>query len=114
MIVSVGPRCELILPGRVGRLLDPARHGAPLYSLTLSPPAEGSGAQQDSSRWRREGWALRSEYPLDLPGSTRTVHAVVDLRGPLPLLVRGILVVLFDAAMLGLLWFVAELVAGAG
>jgi signal transduction histidine kinase len=114
MTASVGPRSELILPGRVGRLLDPSRHGAPLYSLTLSPPAEGTDVRQRSSRWRREGWALRSEYPLVLPGSTRTIHAAVDLRGPLPLLVRGVLVVLFDAAVLGLLWFVAELVAGAG
>ena len=102
------------MAGRVGRLLDPSRHGAPLYSLTLSPPAEASDVQPGSSRWRREGWALRSEYPLDLLGSTRTVHAAIDLRGPLPLLVRGVLVVLFDAAVLGLLWFVAELVAGAG
>jgi signal transduction histidine kinase len=114
MTASVGPRSELIMAGRVGRLLDPSRHGAPLYSLTLSPPAEASDVQPGSSRWRREGWALRSEYPLDLLGSTRTVHAAVDLRGPLPLLVRGVLVVLFDAAVLGLLWFVAELVAGAG
>ncbi len=114
MTASVGPRSELILPGRVGRLLDPSRHGAPLYSLTLSPPAEAPEVQPGSSRWRREAWALRSEYPLVLPGGTRTVHAAVDLRGPLPLLVRGILVVLFDAAVLGLLWFVAELVAGAG
>lgn len=114
MTASVGPRSELILPGRVGRLLDPSRQGAPLYSLTLSPPAEGTDVQQRPSRWRREGWALRSEYPLVLPGSTRTIHAAVDLRGPLPLLVRGVLVVLFDAAVLALLWFVAELVAGAG
>ena len=41
------------------------------------------------------------------------VHAAIDLRGPLPLFVRGVLVVLLDAAVLALLWFVAELVAGA-
>jgi signal transduction histidine kinase len=113
MTTSVGPRSELILPGRVGRLLDPSRHNAPLYTLTLSPPAAGADVQHGRSRWRREGWALRSEYPLVLPGSTRTIHAAIDLRGPLPLFVRGVLVVLFDAAVLALLWFVAELVAGA-
>jgi two-component system nitrogen regulation sensor histidine kinase NtrY len=113
MTASVGPRSELILPGRVGRLLDPSRHNAPLYTLTLSPPGEGADVQPGHSRWRREGWDLRSEYPLLLPGSTRTIHAAIDLRGPVQLFVRGVLVVLFDAAVLALLWFVAELVAGA-
>jgi two-component system nitrogen regulation sensor histidine kinase NtrY len=112
MTVSVGPRSELILPGRVGRLLDPSRHGAPLYRLTLSPPAAGQ-PRPSRARWRREGWSLRNEYPLMLAGTTRTIHAAIDLRGPVPLFVRGVLVVLLDAAVLALLWFVAELVAGA-
>jgi signal transduction histidine kinase len=112
MTASVGPRSELILPGRVGRLLNPARRNAPLYALTLSPPAADE-TQPARSRWRREGWSLRSEYPLVLAGTTRAIHATIDLRGPLPLFVRGVLVVLLDAAMLALLWFVAELVAGA-
>jgi signal transduction histidine kinase len=110
---SVGPRSELILPGRVGRLLDPSRHRAPLYSLTLSPPLANPSGQLRSSRWRREGWSLRSEYPLAMAGGPRAIHAAIDLRGPLPLFVRGVLVVLFDAAVLALLWFVAELVSGA-
>jgi len=113
MTAAVGPRSELILPGRVGRLLDPSRHRTPLYTLTLSPPLVSGDGQLRSSRWRREGWSLRSEYPLAVAGGTRVVHAAIDLRGPLPLLVRGILVVLLDAALLALLWFVAELVSGA-
>jgi two-component system, NtrC family, nitrogen regulation sensor histidine kinase NtrY len=113
MTASVGPRSELILPGRVGRLLDPARHNAPLYTLTLSPPAGTAESRPIRARWRREGWSLRSEYPLVLGDATRTIHAIIDLRGPVPLLVRGVLVVLLDAAVLALLWFVAELVAGA-
>jgi signal transduction histidine kinase len=113
MTASVGPRSELILPGRVGRLLDPARHSAPLYTLALSPPAAATEVQNRATRWRREGWTLRSQHPLVLPGGTRTVHASIDLRGPVPLFVRGVLVVLLDAAVLALLWFVAELAAGA-
>jgi two-component system, NtrC family, nitrogen regulation sensor histidine kinase NtrY len=111
MTASVGPRSELILPGRVGRLLDPGRHSAPLYDLSLSPPA--SQTQARATRWRREGWTLRSEHPLAVPGSNRTIHASIDLRGPIPLLVRGVLVVLLDGAVLALLWFIAELAAGA-
>jgi signal transduction histidine kinase len=113
MTASVGPRSELILPGRVGRLLDPARNSAPLYTLALTPPASDSAAQTRASRWRREGWTLRSEQPIAMAGGTRVVHAAIDLRGPIPLFVRGVLVVLLDAAVLAALWFLAELVAGA-
>ena len=112
MTASIGPRSELILPGRVGRLLDPSRHSEPLYTLALAPAAASAEAQQRGSRWRREGWTLRNEYSLALPGGNRTIHAGIDLRGPVPLLVRGVLVVLLDAAVLALLWFLAELVAG--
>ena len=113
MTAAVGPRSELILPGRVGRLLDPSRHNAPLYTLTLSPPSRPGETRIGGSPWRREGWTLRAEYPLSLSGTTRVVHADIDLRGPFPLFVRAVLVVLLDAGVLALLWFVAEFVAGA-
>ncbi len=112
MTASVGPRSQLVTAGRVGRLLEPGRVESPLYRLTLSPPV-GPSAQLPTPRWRREGWVVRNEYPLLLPGGTRVVHAAVDLRGPLPLFVRGVLVVLLDAAVLGSLWFLAEVVSGA-
>ncbi|HUR95566.1 MAG TPA: ATP-binding protein [Gemmatimonadales bacterium] len=111
MTAAVGPRSALVLPGRVGRLLDPGSQQSPLYRLSLSPPVDPSAATP-RPRWRREGWSLRNEYPLELPGGRRIVHAVVDLRSPFPLFVRGVLVVLLDAAVLGLLWLVAELVSG--
>jgi two-component system nitrogen regulation sensor histidine kinase NtrY len=111
MTASIGPRSELIAPGRMGRMLDPSPVHPPLYTLTLSPP---SASQLGTSRprWRREGWMLRADFPLPLAGRARTVHAAIDLRGPVPLFVRGVLVVLLDTAVLALLWFVAELVAG--
>jgi signal transduction histidine kinase len=111
MTAAIGPRSELILPGRLGRLLDPSRRSAPLYALTLSPAVISQ--PPPPARWRREGWELRNDFPLVLSGTSRLVHATIDLRGPLPLLVRGVLVVLLDAAVLALLWFLAELVAGA-
>ena len=112
LTVSVGPRSALVAPGRVGRLLDPSGRELPLYRLTLSPPADPS-VPIAQPRWRREGWVLRNEYPLDLPDGRRTVHALVELRGPVPVFVRGLLVVLLDAAVFASLWFAAELVAGA-
>ena len=112
MTAGVGPRSQLVTPGRVGRLLELGRVESPLYRLTLSPPA-GPSTQLPRPRWRREGWVVRNEYPLLLPSGTRVVHAVVDLRGPVPLFVRGVLVVLLDAAVLASLWFLAEVVSGA-
>ncbi len=112
MTASVGPRSQLVTPGRIGRLLEPARAESPLYRLTLSPPS-GPTAEPPRPRWRREGWLVRNEYPLLLPSGARVVHAAVDLRGPLPLLVRGVLVVLLDTAVLGALWSLAEVVSGA-
>ncbi len=112
MTASVGPRSRLVLPGRVGRLLDPTGLQSPLYRLSLSPPADLT-ERLPRPRWRREGWTARNEYPVTLPGGTRIVHATVDLRGPVPLFVRGVLVVLLDAAVLAALWFLAELVSGA-
>jgi two-component system, NtrC family, nitrogen regulation sensor histidine kinase NtrY len=112
MTAAVGPRSQLVPAGRLGRLLEPGRVESPLYRLTLSPPA-GPSAQLPRPRWRREGWVVRNEYPLLLPTGTRVVHAALDLRGPVPLFVRGVLVVLLDAAVLALLWFLAEAVSGA-
>ena len=109
---GIGPRSQLVMPGRVGRLLEPGRAESPLYRLTLSPPA-GPSTQLPRPRWRREGWVVRNEYPLLLPSGVRVVHVAVDLRGPVPLFVRGVLVVLLDAAVLGSLWFLAEVVSGA-
>ena len=111
MTAAVGPRSALVQRGRVGRLLDPGSQQLPLYRLTLSPPADPSAATP-RPRWTRDGWSVRNEYPLELPGGQRVVHASIDLRGPVPLFVRGVLVVLLDAAVLGLLWLMAELIAG--
>ncbi|HEV2291446.1 MAG TPA: ATP-binding protein, partial [Gemmatimonadales bacterium] len=68
----------------------------------------------DSARlvWAREGWEVRGERLIALPGGLRHVHARVDLRGPAPLLVRGVLVLLLDTAVLALLWLLGETLAG--
>jgi two-component system nitrogen regulation sensor histidine kinase NtrY len=112
MTVSIGPRTELISAGRMGRLLNRSQTHEPLYTLVLSPPA-GRNGPAPRPRWVRDGWTLRNEYPLTVAGEVRSVHATIDLRGPAPLFVRGVLVVLLDAAVLALLWYIAELVAGA-
>lgn len=113
MTVGLGPNSALIPVGRLGRLLDPHRRETSIYRLTLAPEGADAAGDDRPFRWRREDWYLRGEHGLRLGGGTRQVHAEIDLRGPLPLFVRGVLVVLFDAGVLGLVWFLAELVAGA-
>jgi two-component system nitrogen regulation sensor histidine kinase NtrY len=111
--VGVGPRSRLVASGRLGRLLDPERRQLSLYRLTLAPPGPEVASVREVLHWRREGWYLRADGRLDLPGGTRRIHAEIDLRGPFPLFVRGLLVVLFDVAVLALVWAVGEFVAGA-
>lgn len=107
---AVGPRSQLVQRGRLGRLLDPAPRENLAYRLALSPPAPTGDMRR--MRWSRDGWQLHAEQTLDLPGGLRAVHADVDLRGPGPVFVRGTLVVLFDIAVIALLWRLAELAAG--
>jgi signal transduction histidine kinase len=71
--------------------------------------AGGGGALE----WRRIGWAARGERQVELPGGTRHVHLRVALRGPAALFVRGMLVVLFDVALLGAVWVIGLIVAEA-
>jgi signal transduction histidine kinase len=110
--VGVGPRSRLVAPGRLGRLLDPARRQSSLYRLTLAPPGPEVASVREVLHWRREAWYLRADGRLDLPGGARRIHAEIDLRGPVPLFVRGLLVVLFDVGVLALAWAVGEFVAG--
>jgi two-component system nitrogen regulation sensor histidine kinase NtrY len=110
--VGVGPRSRLVAPGRLGRLLHPERRPSSLYRLTLAPPGPAVASVREVLHWRREGWYLRADGRLDLPGGARRIHAEIDLRGPVPLFVRGLLVVLFNAGVLALVWGFGEFVAG--
>jgi two-component system nitrogen regulation sensor histidine kinase NtrY len=112
MSIAIGPRTRLIAPDRLDRLLDAPPAGPPLYELTLSPPAPGALVDSVRIQWRREGWSLRSERRISLPGGVRHVHAVIDMRGPAALLVRGTLAVIVDMLALALVWLMAE--AGPG
>src|SRR5688572_32562786 len=49
LTAGIGPRSQLVIPGRVGRLLQPGRTGSPLYRLTLSPPADRKSTRLNSS-----------------------------------------------------------------
>lgn len=109
----VGPRTRLIGRTRLGQLLQSPSGRAPLYDIALSPPGlVDSAVALRPLRWRREGWTVYGEADLPFLDGLRQVHVELALRGPFPILVRGILLVLLDVAVLVLLWVVAELVDG--
>ena len=110
LTVGVGPRTRLLPPNRVSRFLRGDPGVEPPYTISLSLPIHAS-AVGAFVEWRREGWAVRGERQVDLPGGARHVHLRVALGGPWSLLVRGILVVGLDVALLAGVWVFGLIVA---
>jgi len=110
LTVGVGPRTRLLPPNRVARFLRGDPGVEPPYAISLSLPIHAS-AVGNTVEWRREGWAARGERQVDLPGGARHVHLRVALGGPWSLLVRGILVVGLDVALLAGVWLFGLVVA---
>ena len=99
LTVAVGPRSALVARDRLGRLLAGHLEAAPSYRLTLGSPVaavEPAGPLV----WRRAGWSLRAERAIALPSGPREVLARVELQDPARLAVRGLLLLLLNAALL--------------
>jgi signal transduction histidine kinase len=109
--VGVGPRSQLFPPVRVARFLRGERAERAPYEVTLS---EGLFRTSPAPpEWVREGWVVRAERPLAVPGAARRVHLRVDLGDPGQLVVRGALVILLDAVCLGVIWLAGCALTGA-
>ncbi len=112
LTVAVGPRSRLLPPDRTARFLRGDPSVEPPYAISLSLPGPGpvpaAGARLE---WRRVGFAARGERRIGLPEGVRHVHVRVDLRSPLALLVRGVLVVLLDVALLAGVWVFGLVIA---
>ena len=114
LTITIGPRSRLVAPSRVARFLfggsaDPE----PPYDMVLAPPMHGH-ALPNRVVWQRDGWQLRGERSVVLPGGPRHAHAVIDLRGPPALLQRGLLLMVLDIAVLTVLWVGVEMATGRG
>ena len=105
--VGVGPRSLLIEEDQVTRFLRGEGRVAAPYTLTLSAPSPTSSATEHFS-WSRDGWTVRGERRFDFADGVRHVHALVELGGAGPLLVRGCLAVLVNLALLILLMAAAR------
>jgi signal transduction histidine kinase len=108
--VGVGPRSRAFPPVRVARFLRGERVLPAPYEIAVSEPI--SRPLSDSPSWRREAWVARSERSLEAPAGLRHVHLRVGLGSPTQLLVRGILAVLVDVALISVLWLWGYLLAG--
>jgi signal transduction histidine kinase len=107
LTVGAGPRTLLIPAARVARFLEGDAGVQPPYQITLSPAMGPPVAPSARVIWTRNGWSVRGERRLALPGGVRHVHLTVDLRGPWALLVRGALVVVVDVALLATCWLLS-------
>ena len=107
LVTVIGPETQLIVPSRLGRLLEPTVHRPPSYVLALSPPMAQS-IPTDTLRWQREGWVLRASRTLAVAETRREVYVQMALRGPVPLLVRGALLLLVNIVVLVLIWLMAD------
>ncbi len=111
LTVGVGPRTLYLPPNRVARFLRGAPSIEPPYAITLSLPTHTDTRHLGDVVWRREGWSARGERRIELPEGGSHVHLRVDLRGPWALLVRGVLVVALDVAVLAAVWLFGLVVA---
>ena len=112
LTLEVGPHTRLVTPTREGRFLEGGGEAEPPYRIALSPPESAPYVPTAGVTWRRDGWLLRGERVLALPGGLRHLHLQVDLRGAWPVLQRGLLVLLVDVAILALLWLLIEATGG--
>jgi two-component system nitrogen regulation sensor histidine kinase NtrY len=112
LTAGVGPRSRLIEDARLARFLRGERRATAPYEMSAG---EMSTELSDASHvgWRRDNWTVRRQYTLSpQPGVRRALRAQVPLRGLGRLLVRGTLVIVWNALLIGLLWLLGAVLMG--
>jgi hypothetical protein len=101
--VTVPPRTRLIRDDPFSALigLAPPATAEPPYSLTLAPNAETATR---AGRWQRIGDELHGDWIIAAAGGPTRVHVEVELRSPLALIQRGVLIVLLDVVLITIVW----------
>jgi signal transduction histidine kinase len=102
--VTVPPRTRLIRDDPFSALigLAPPATAEPPYSLTLAPNAAETAAR--AGRWQRIGDELHGDWIIAAAGGPTRVHVEVELRSPLALIQRGVLIVLLDVVLITIVW----------
>ncbi len=106
--VVLAPRSALIAADAFGAFLGfpPPPSPEPPYALRLGDLLQHDAAPTPRiGVWSRDGPELHGDWNLSGAGGTlRRVHGTIDLRSLDALVVRGVLLVLLDLAMLGAVW----------
>ena len=102
--VTVPPRTRLIRDDPFSALigLAPPATAEPPYSLTLAPNAAETATR--AGRWQRIGDELHGDWIIAAAGGPTRVHVEVELRSPLALIQRGVLIVLLDVVLITIVW----------
>ncbi|MGH7699678.1 MAG: hypothetical protein ACREMJ_04035, partial [Gemmatimonadales bacterium] len=111
LVVGVGPRSRLVPPDRVARFLRGEVGREPPYTISAPFPGEEPGPETRALTWSRDGWTARGERRVAFHDGVRRVHVRVELGGFWDLLVRGVLVVVLDVALLAALWLLGRSVS---
>lgn len=109
LTVGVGPRSRLLPQARVAQFLRGEPALEPPYAVSYTLPV--SEPEPTRVQWARLGWTAHGHRGVTLPVGAALVHLTVELRGPWPLLVRSVLVVLLDVVLLLAAWLFGQIVA---
>ncbi len=113
--VVAASRTRLIPADPYAKLLgiDQPAEAEPPYVLQLGEPPTRLPTGPPAVEWRRQGTTLRGDWIARTTLGASRVHIDVELRSVDALIQRGSLVVLFDLAIVGVLWLVSVLADGA-
>jgi two-component system nitrogen regulation sensor histidine kinase NtrY len=115
--VVVAPRSRLVGTDPFGNFIGFSAPPAPEppYTLRLGDFTTAPASPENHrGGWIREGNELHGDWQLRNPGGlSRRLHAVVELRSFDVLATRGVLVVMLDLAVLGLVWLLIVSADGA-
>lgn len=113
--IAVPPRTWLLPPDPFTRLtgLAATPDRAPPYRLTFGALLQGvSDTLSDHIEWERSGSLMMGDARMGTDAERRRAHVEVDLRGFDALIPRGALLVLFDVAIILLIWTASAMADG--
>jgi len=109
--VILGPKSRLFEPDPFARLLglDVGPAAEPPYTLRLR---EFQTPDTGGQKWRRDGSELHGDWVVRTGKSVAQAHVEVELRSFDALVMRGVLIVLLDLAIVYALWMASVLADG--
>ncbi|MGH7689944.1 MAG: sensor histidine kinase, partial [Gemmatimonadaceae bacterium] len=115
VVVVASSRTRLVASDPFAKLLgiDQPPEAEPPYVLQLAEPPLYPPSGEPTIEWRREGTALHGDWVARGGLGPSRVHVEVELRSVDALVQRGSLVVLFDLAIVGVLWLMSVMADGA-